>query len=103
MPLRTYFPSLNEKFNLKHIAADYKRMSLPDPQVYEFAQKEKRLIITYNVKDFVGLIKHNAHTGIIGISANLTLSQIDKKLTALLLKATKNELQGKVTKITGES
>ncbi len=99
---RSYFPSLNDKFNLKHIAADYKKSSLPDPQVYELAKKENRLLITYNVKDFKDLAKQSSETGIIGISPNLSLEQIDKKLTALLMSATEKELRGKMTMISGE-
>jgi len=42
-------------------------------------------------------------TGVIGVSENLTLEQIDKKLTALLNKSTKKSLLGKLTIITGET
>jgi hypothetical protein len=39
---RTYFPSLNERFDVKHVVADYKEVSIPDEAVYELARKEGR-------------------------------------------------------------
>ena len=102
MAYRTQFPSLNERFDVKHVVGDYKQEGLPDPKVYVLARNEGRLLITYNIKDFLGLAPQNSDTGIIGVSPNLSLDQIDKKLTALLTKATASELRGKLTYISGE-
>lgn len=102
MAYRTQFPSLNELFAVKHIAGDYKQGGLPDPKVYALAQKEGRLLVTYNIKDFIRFAPQSSDTGIIGVSPNLSLKQIDKKLTALLTKATESELRGKLTYISGE-
>lgn len=99
---REAFPLLNSRFNVKHVAMDFKLDSLPDPEVYKVACKEKRLLITYNVKDFKGLIQDSGDAGIIGISPNLSLKQIDKKLTSLLTRASRKELFGKLTMISGE-
>jgi hypothetical protein len=41
--------------------------------------------------------------GVIAVSDNLPNEQIDKKLTALLLRSTANSLLGKFTTITGET
>lgn len=103
LPTRENFPLLNNRFDLKHIAADYKQSGLLDFKVYKLAQKEERLLVTYNIKDFRGLTTKSNTTGIIGVSPNLTFEQIDKKLTSLLTKATKKELFGKFTYISGES
>lgn len=103
MPRRTYFPSLNKKFSVRHVSADFKNIGLSDPEVYEFAEKNNRLIVTYNAKDFEKLAKLSEGTGIIGVSANLTLDQVDKKLTALLTKSKKSEFFGKFTYISGET
>lgn len=54
-PLRNYFPSLNKRFDVKHISGDYKEAGLPDPKVYEVAKKENRLVVTYNTRDFMDL------------------------------------------------
>ena len=86
MPHRELFPSLNKTFNIKHIAADLNLAGMPDPKVYELAVNEKRLLVTYNIKDFTKIASKNTNTGIIGVSASLTLSQVDKKLTALFTK-----------------
>lgn len=103
LPTRENFPLLNNRFDLKHIADDYRQSGLPDLKVYKLAQKEGRILVTYNIKDFKELATRSNTTGIIGISPNLTLDQIDKKMTSLLTKATKKELLGKFTYISGES
>lgn len=100
---RSSFPLLNRKFDVKHIAADLKLAGLSDPQVYDVAKTQGRLLVTYNVKDFVGLASASVDTGIIGVSANLSMEQIDKKLVALIVKSSKRTLFGKLTMITGES
>lgn len=101
--LRNRFPVLNGHFDLKHVAADYKQSGLSDQKVHKLAQKERRLIITYNTKDFEKLAQISINTGIIGVSPNLTLDQIDKKLTSILMKSTKKSLFGKLTQISGET
>lgn len=93
--LRNRLPILNSRFNVKHVAADYKQIGLSDSKVYELANKEDRLLVTYNIKDFRKLLTTRSKTGVIGVSSNLTVEQIDKKLTALLTKSTKKELYGK--------
>ena len=94
MPQRQYFPVLNQHFDVKHIAADFRKSGLPDPQVYDLARSEHRLLITYNHKDFRDLALRSKDTGVIGVSPNMSLAHIDNKLTALLTKATENELYG---------
>lgn len=102
-PIRRYFPNLNSRFDVKHIEADLNQTGLSDPQVYALACKERRLIVTRNIKDFEQLARASNETGILGISPNLTFEQIDKKLTALLTKSTRNSLLGKITKLSGET
>ena len=102
-PIRSYFPLLNRRFDVKHITQDFKRVSLSDRQVHQFAADHGRIVVTLNIKDFKPLSPINKNTGVIGISANLSFDQVDKKLTALLNKYTKNQLLGKLTVISGES
>lgn len=102
-PVRTYFPVLNRRFDVKHIGADFNKGGLSDPKVYDLARKEKRIVVTRNIKDFDKLALTSNETGVIGISSNLTFEQVDKKLTALLNRSTKNSLLGKITKIGGET
>lgn len=101
--LRSSFPLLNRRFDVKHVAADLKLVGLSDPQVYEIARKQGRLLVTYNVRDFSRLASKSVDTGIIGVSANLPIEQIDKKLVALIVNSPKRTLFGKLTVITGEN
>lgn len=94
---RHRFPLLNEYHNIKHITGDFHKEGLPDIYVYEFARKQKRLIVTYNEKDFRDLAIKSKDSGVIGVSGNLTVKQIDIKLTALLNKNTPKDLYGKFT------
>jgi|SRR3989344_2012902 len=103
VPARSYFPLLNKRFDVKHIAMDLKLGSSSDPKVFTLAKKENRLLITYNSKDFVKLVKKGADTGIIDVSANLPPEQVDKKLTSLLTKSGPRILFGKITSISGET
>lgn len=95
-------PITNSRFDVKHIAGDYKQGASPDPKVYKLAKQEGRILVTLNIKHFKPLAPFSKITGVIGVSANLTLDQIDKKLTALLNKSTKKSLFGKLTIISGE-
>ncbi len=95
-------PLTNSRFDVKHIKGDYKLEALPDSKVYEFAKKKGRILVTLNIKHFKQLATLNILTGVIGISENMSLDQIDKKLTALLNKSTKKSLLGKLTTISGE-
>lgn len=100
---RKYFPILNSRHNVKHIAEDLKQSSITDTAVYALAKKEKRLIITYNDKDFYALSEQSKDTGVIGVSKNLTPEQNDKKVHALLARKSKGELYGHFNQVSGEA
>jgi len=103
MPHRTDLPILNSKFDVKHLVDDLNRSGLPDPEVYQLAVTQKRILVTFNVKHFRSLAGTKEDAGIIGVSANLPTSQIDTKLTALLTKSTPRTLERKFTPLTGET
>ena len=103
MPKRSAFPNLNSKFDVKHVADDLKQGSLPDPDVYQLAVTQKRILVTYNTKHFRILAGSKGDAGIIGVSANLPTSQVDTKLTAILTKSTPQALQRKFAPLTGET
>jgi predicted nuclease of predicted toxin-antitoxin system len=96
---RTAFPRLNSIFDVKHVRDDLKRGGLPDPQVYQMAVKQQRILLTYNTKHFHQLAGTLNDAGIIGISPHLTSAQVDTKLTALLTRSTPNTLAGKITSL----
>lgn len=103
MPRRSIFPRLNELFDVKHIRDDLKSGGLSDPQVYMLAVKQKRFLVTYNIKDFEELATHSQDIGIIGVSANLPPYQVDTKLTSLFTRSSAKSLLGRLTSITGET
>jgi hypothetical protein len=96
-PPRFYFPRFNQLFDVKHIKSDLRKIGLPDEHVYAIAAEQKRLIVTYNVKDFKRLARNSKDTGVIGVSPLTSYTYIDNKLTALLPKNTQNALLGKYT------
>ena len=81
-------PLTKSRFDVKHIAGDYKQKALPDLKVYELAKEEGRILVTLNIKHFKPLVSMSKLT--------------DKKLTALLNKSSKKSLLGKLTTISGE-
>ena len=101
--LRERLPITNSRFNVKHVAADYHKNGLPDSKVFELASASVRLVVTYNMKDFRSLVGQSNTSGVIGISPNLSLEHLDKKLTALLSHATPKQLFGKFVIITEEA
>lgn len=102
-PVRLYFPLLNNRFDVKHITQDFKKVGLSDQRVHQFAAEHGRIVVTLNIKDFKPLSPKNKNSGVIGVSASLPFDQVDKKLTALLNKSTKTQLLGKLTVISGKS
>ena len=73
---RQYFPRLNERFDVKHIKHDLNLAGLPDPEVYELAVSQGRIILTKNVKDFRTLLRQDS-PGIIGLPETWSLSRVD--------------------------
>ena len=90
---RQFFPRLNELFDVKHIKHDLNLAGLPDPEIYELARKQSRIILTKNVKDFRPLLLEDS-PGIISIPESWSLSRIDSKLTALLMRHGPNYFRG---------
>src|SRR5437764_12349769 len=96
-PPRMYFPRLNERFDVKHIKQDFRKIGLPDTEVYAFARESKRLIVTYNAKDFRRLAQNSKETGVIGVPALMLYYHIDNKLTSILINSSTNALHAKDT------
>lgn len=99
IPPRSRFPRLNSRYDVKHIKLDLKYIGIPDDMVYAIAKKQKRIIVTFNYRDFQENALKSKQCGVIGLSTNLTIDQIDKKLTALLRKTKPINLFGKFTTI----
>ena len=65
-----------------------------------FLTKRKLIIVTFNYRHFREM-DLGKNTGVIGLSNNLTVEQIDIKLNALLSKSKKGDLYSKTTYIRG--
>src|SRR3989344_6424923 len=94
---RKLFSRTNNRYNIRHIKHDFNKAGIEDRQIYEIAIKQKRIIVTYNVRDFRKLAKLSRHTGVIGVSQGLTPEQLDAKLSALLSKSSEKSFYGKYT------
>ena len=103
MPRRLVFPRLNELFDIKHIRGDLGQGGISDPKVHALAVQLKRLVVTYNAKDFRELATRSQESGVIAVSANMPFHHVDTKLTALLIRSSEKALLGKFTLLTGES
>ena len=99
---RQHFPRLNERFDLKHIKHDLNLASLPDPQVYELAVSQERIILTKNVKDFRPLLQDDS-PGVIGIPETWSNERIDSKLAALLTRHGPPYFRGRYRSLAGET
>lgn len=102
MPARQNYTRLNSRHNVRHLKEDFKRSGIPDTQVYDFACKERRLIITLNRKDFEPMAQKSKLSGIISVSATMSDEQIDKKVTALLSRTKRGNLFGHLHHLTQE-
>jgi len=94
---RKYFPSLNNRYDIKHIKHDLHKEGSTDKDIYVIACKQKRIIITYNIGDFRKLVAQSKDAGVIEVTQGLTPKQIDTKLNALLSRSSAKSLYGKYT------
>lgn len=103
IPPRERFLQTNKHHNVRHIKHDFHYGGYTDEFVYQFASKQKRLLVTLNILDFKKLFSQNVKTtGIIALGHNLSYKEIDKKLCKLLT-STPKKLYGNFTKITNET
>ena len=96
-PPRSYFRNNNQRFDVKHVKDDLRKIKLPEEEVYALAVQMKRLIVTYNAKDFRRIAGNSQDTGVIGVGALTPYHHIDTKLTFLLTKSSPTALQGTYT------
>ena len=83
LPPKQRYPKLNSFHDVKHIEHDLKMGGSNDKNVYKYAIKEDRILITFNVKDFKPMLK-NKTPSIIALSTNLTNNEADLKICKLL-------------------
>jgi len=79
LPRKEAYPKANNLHNLKHIVHDIDKGGAKDKDVYVIANKEKRLVVVFNTKDFRPLISPES-VSVISLSTNLTDKQVDLKI-----------------------
>ena len=87
MPVRTAFPRLNEHFDVKHVRDDLHQGETEDPDVYQLATVQNRILVTFNGDDFRPLVGAlEADPGVMDVPAGWEAAAIDSKLTALRMR-----------------
>ncbi|KKW09754.1 MAG: hypothetical protein UY49_C0039G0010 [Microgenomates group bacterium GW2011_GWC1_49_7] len=82
LPPRKKFVRLNTRFNVRHIVHDYHKSGILDSELFKIAEREQRVILTRNEKDFIGNARKKS--GLIGISPKLSTEDIDKCINSNL-------------------
>lgn len=99
LPRKENYPQSNNYHNLKHIVHDIDRGGASDKEVYAIANKEIRLVVVFNTKDFKPLILPES-VSVISLSTNLTDKQVDLKLCKALRNLKPSEFKGYLITIT---
>ena len=94
LPSRRRLVSVNERYDVKHIRDDLHLDGTTDPEVYNLAVEQKRVLVTYNVKHFKPLAGTQNDCGIIGLPPNVPRDKLDSKLVAFLTRTTPAKLYG---------
>ena len=83
-PPRSLFSNLNSYCDVKHIAHDFKNYAgSSDTAVYQKACELGRVLVVFNIKDFIRLVTPEG-SSVIGVGQHMKRSDIDAKLTALM-------------------
>lgn len=93
------YKNTNNLHDTKHITKDFKQKGITDPEVYKFAIKTNRILITFNIKDFRYLVK-NTTPSVISLSMGLGNKSADLKICKLLKTIKTSDQSGKVWSIT---
>lgn len=96
---RKFLKRINSRYDIKHIKHDLRKAGIEDNEVYEVASSQKRIIITYNTRDFRRLARRSRDTGIIGVPQGFTPERLDTRLNALLSRGSEKTFYGKYTSI----
>ena len=102
LPRKEAYPQANNFHNLKHIVHDIGRGGAKDKDVYVIANKEKRLVVVFNTKDFRPLISPES-VSVISLSTNLTDKRVDLKLCKMLRSLKPSETKGHLITITNNN
>ena len=102
LPRKEAYPKANNLHNLKHIVHDIDKGGAKDKDVYVIANKEKRLVVVFNTKDFRPWISPES-VSVISLSTNLTDKQVDLKICKVLRSLKPSETKGHLITITNNN
>jgi len=102
LPRKEAYSRANNYHNLRHIVHDIGKGGAKDKDVYAVANKEKRLVVVFNTKDFRPLIFPQS-VSVISLSTNLTDKQVDLKLCKALRYLKPSETKGHLIAITNNN
>ena len=99
LPKKEAYFQANNYHNLRHIVHDFGKSAAKDKEVYSIANKEKRIVVVFNTKDFKPLITFKSMS-VISLSTNLNDRQVDLKLCKILRLLKPSEIVGYLITIT---
>jgi predicted nuclease of predicted toxin-antitoxin system len=99
LPPRRVLKTCNQTWDIKHIRDDYGLGGATDRTVYDLANSEGRILITFNVKDFKKL-QNKEHLSIIAISPNIPTEKLDSLIKKQAMSLSPSNLHGKIIKVT---
>lgn len=102
LPRKEAYPRANNYHNLRHIVHDIGKGGAKDKDVYAIANKEKRIVVVFNTKDFRPLIFPES-VSVISLSTNLTDRQVDLKLCKALRYLKPSQTKGHLITITNSN
>lgn len=92
LPLPNSYPNLKNLHDLLHIVQT-KHRGKKDSAIFKLAEKDERIPIVFNTKDFKPLITKTS-ISVISLSSNLTNQQADLKICKTLKKLKVDETKG---------
>lgn len=102
LPRKETYSQANNYYNLRHIVHDLGKSGAKDKDVYALANKEKRLVVVFNTKDFEPLLSRESMS-VISLSTNLNDKQVDLKLCKALRSLKPSQTRGHLVIITNNN
>lgn len=92
------YPELNKLHNISHVTQE-KLAGKSDLIIFGFCQKNNRLPVVFNTRDFKPMILTTT-TSVISISTNITDKQVDVRLCKVLRDLKPRQTKGHLIRIT---
>lgn len=99
LPRKEKFPLLNNFHNVIHITHDCKKSGISDTEIVIFAKKQKRIVVTKNIKHFRKLCQQEK-VDLIGATEIAVPEALDKSIMAYLRRKKVARMTGAFKNIT---